>query len=131
MSHAEGTFELTGWDEKTHEEFTDGSKMTSAAIGQRFSGDLTGDGSWQVLMYYREDGTASIVGLERVEGSIGGHAGSFIVRTTGTFDGTEARSTWSVIPGSGTGSLRRLRGHGESAAPQGPSGTYSLAYELD
>jgi hypothetical protein len=130
-THAVGTFELTGWDEKTHEEYDGGAKLTRAAIGQRFHGDLAGDGSWESLMYYRADGTASYVGFERFVGSLNGHSGSFVVRTTGTFDGREAHSNWSIVPGSGTGELRCLRGDGTSIAPHGPKGTYTLEYDLD
>lgn len=129
--HAVGTFELTGWDEKTHEEYEGGAKITRATISQKWGGDFHGDSAWECLMFYREDGNASYVGLQRFDGRIGKRHGTFVVRVDGTFDGREAHSNWSILPGSGTGDLRRLRGEGTSVAPHGPKGTYTLDYELD
>ena len=36
-----------------------------------------------------------------------------------------------VVPGSGTGDLRRLRGAGGFVAQQGPRGSITLDYDLD
>jgi hypothetical protein len=130
MPHVEGTFKLTSWDEDTYETLEGEAKLTKASITQDFSGDLEAKGSWETIMCYREDGTAAFVGFERFEGRLGDRSGSFIVQTNGTFDGNEARSTWSVVEGSGTGDLRGLRGGGQSAAPHGPNGTYGLDYDL-
>ena len=47
------------------------------------------------------------------------------------YNGGEARSSWRVIPGSGTEDLAGLAGSGVSVAAAGqPGGTYSLDYEL-
>jgi Protein of unknown function (DUF3224) len=130
-THIEGTFKLASWDENTYAELDGEAKLTRASIAQDFAGDLTGTGTSELLMHYREDGTATIVGLVHMAGTIGDRSGSFVLQSTGTYDGSEARSTWSVIPGSGTGQLRGLRGDGVSVAPGGPSGTYTLDYDLD
>jgi hypothetical protein len=37
-------------------------------VTKSFSGDIEGEGTLEYLMAYREDGSASFVGLERVEG---------------------------------------------------------------
>jgi hypothetical protein len=130
-THAAGTFQLTSWDENAYEELEGKTKLTRARITQDFTGDLEAKGSWEALMYYRADGTATFVGLARLAGRIGTRSGSFVVQTIGDFDGEVARSTWSVVPGSGTGDLEGLRGEGTSAAPHGPNGTFTLDYDLD
>jgi hypothetical protein len=130
-AHAKGTFQLKSWDERPHEEFEGGAKLTRAHIEQEFSGDIEGTGSWESVMYYREDGTADYVGYERIVGRLGERTGSFVLQTVGTYDGSDAKTAWSVVPGSGTDGLRGLRGDGSSAAPHGPNGTFTLVYDLD
>ncbi len=131
MAKANGTFEVTSWDEEPYEELEGGGKLTRADVRQEFSGGVTGAGAVQWLMAYRADGTAHYVGLQRVTGSIDGRAGSFVLETTGDFDGTEATGRWSVIPGMGTGDLAGLRGTGTMRAPHGSKAEFELDYELD
>jgi uncharacterized protein DUF3224 len=81
-------------------------------------------------MCYRADGTADYVGLERIVGRLGGRAGSFVLRSTGAYDGSEARATFSVVHGSATGELTGLEGEGHFAAPHGQQGKLQLDYRL-
>jgi hypothetical protein len=83
-----------------------------------------------MVMTYRDDGTAEFAGYQRVQGRIGDQAGTFVLRGLGQFDGKEARTNLEVVPGSATGDLTGMRGTGQSAAPLGSTGTYSLDYEL-
>jgi hypothetical protein len=80
-------------------------------------------------MCYREDGTASVVGLQRIDGRVGDRAGSFVLQSTGSFDGREARGSLLVVPGSGTGELRGLRGEGEMVA--GATTSIALDHEVE
>lgn len=129
--HAEGTFTLTGFDEETYQKLTGKAKLTKARISQDFSGDLKAKGTWESVMCYRPDGTAIYRGIQRIVGTLDGRRGTFVLQADGTFDGEIARSTWTVVDGLATGSLKGMRGTGQSAAPHGPNGTYSLDYELD
>ncbi len=130
MTVAKGKFELTGWDENAYIEVDDTRKLTRASVTQDFTGDMAGKGAVEWLMSYQPDGTARFVGLQRVEGSVGGADGSFVLETLGEFDGTEAMGTWTVIAGSGTGGLAGLSGTGSFRAPRGPTATYELDYTL-
>src|SRR3954449_8374629 len=118
-THAQGTFEISSWDENPYVELDGGAKLTRASVEQAFSGDIDGEGSVEWLMCYREDKTADFVGLQRVSGQIGDRSGSVVLQTVGTFDGTEARGEWTVVPGSGSGDLRGLTGKGGFTAPHG------------
>jgi hypothetical protein len=130
-AHAEGTFTVASWEEDTYEDLAGEEKLTRARMGFRLSGDLAGDLVSDALMYYREDGTAEYTGLQRFSGQIGGRSGTCVMVADGGYDGGEARSTWRVIPGSGSGDLAGLAGSGTSVAAAGqPGGTYSLDYEL-
>src|SRR5690349_24955957 len=98
-AHADGTIEMAGWDEQPFDEFDDGRKLTSTTVKQKFAGDIEGEGSATWLASYRPDGTAEYSGLQRIVGSIGGKHGSIVLRMTGGYDGTMARSEWSVVDG--------------------------------
>jgi hypothetical protein len=127
---ANGRFAITGWDEKPYSEGPDLPKLSRAAVTKTFSGDIEGEGQVQYLMLYRDDGSATFVGLERVVGRIGGRSGSFVLQRTGIFEGGVAKETYSVVPGSGTGELRGLRGDGTSAVGHGGEHPFVLDYEL-
>ena len=74
---------------------------------------------------------ARLVGLERIVGQLAGKTGSFVLQRTGVFEDGLARESCSVIPGSGTGELHRLRGEGTSAVGHGAEHPLTLNYELE
>jgi len=131
MATATGAFEVTSWAEEVYEQLEGGGRLTRATVEQTFTGDLTGAGAVQWLMAYRADGTAHFVGVQRVRGALGGRRGSFVLETSGEFDGSEARGAWQVIERAGGGELATLRGSGSFLAPHGSRAMYELDYELD
>jgi len=131
MTNANATFELKDFDEETVAETDNGGKITRAKITRALTGDIEGEAVWETVMAYGPDGHATIVGLERVVGRLRGRDGSFVLSTTGTFNGKEMRSSTEVVEGSATGGLAGLRGKGSSAAPHGPTGTFTLDYTAD
>lgn len=127
-----GIFKIEGWDESAYSEEEDGRKLTQASVKQSFSGDIEGEGSVEWLMYYRPDQTADFVGLQRIDGRLGGRSGSFVLlQTDGSFDGTEAKGQLSVVPGSGTGELSGLRGQGRFSAPRASEASMTLDCDFD
>ena len=130
-THAQGIFELQSWDENAYLELEGDAKLTRASVAQKFTGDLDGDGSVEWLMCYADDGTARFVGLQHFSGRVGGRSGSFVLETLGTFEGGEAKGTWSIVPHSGTGELRDISGTGGFAAPHGPKATVELDYDFE
>jgi Protein of unknown function (DUF3224) len=125
------TGEIAGWDESTYQELGNGGKLTRATVPFTYSGDLTGEGSTEFLMCYRPDGTASFIAQQAIAGTLAGRKGTFVVHGTGTFEGGEARWTWSVVTGSGTEELAGLRGEGVSVAPGGSKSSVTFEYVLD
>lgn len=107
-----------------------GPSLTDVHLTERFSGDIEGHGVVHVVQTASPDGLASFAGIERVRGSIGGKKGSFLLQVRGTVVGQEMDAEWSVLPGSGTGELRSLRGDGGFKAQLGQHGTIWLDYEL-
>ena len=130
-THAQAKFEVQSWDENTYEELEGEAKLTRASVGQAFTGDLDGEGSVEWLMCYREDKTAEFVGLQRFVGRLGSRSGSFVMKTQGGFDGSEAKGRLDVIAGSGTEELSAITGTGEFAAPMGSTASVELDYDVE
>ncbi len=105
-------FTVKGWDEKPYNEAQGELKMTRSHNAYTYAGDLTGESVCEYLMTYREDGTGSFVGQERIVGRLGGRAGSFVLEHRGTFDKTRVTASVVILPDTGTGELRGLRGEG-------------------
>ncbi|HEV2493785.1 MAG TPA: DUF3224 domain-containing protein [Terriglobia bacterium] len=113
-TRATGRYEVKTWDEKAYHEVAGLPRLTRASVTESFQGDIEGEGTAEYLMIYRDDGSASYVRVERVIGRIAGRSGSFVLQGSGSYDQSTrtAECTWFVVPGSGTGDLRGLRGAG-------------------
>ena len=128
---ANARFSIKSWDEKPYSEGEALPKMTRATVQKTFTGDVDGEGHVEYVMMYRSDGTAAFVGLERITGRIDGRKGSFVLQRTGVFEDGQARESYSVVTGSGTGELRSLRGEGTSSVGHAADYPFALNYELD
>lgn len=128
---ANARFAIKSWDEKPYSEGQDLPRLTRATVTKTFTGDLEGEGHVEYLMMYRSDGSATFVGLERIVGRIGDKSGTFVLERIGTFESGLAKECYSVVPGSGTGELRTLRGDGTSGVGHGADHPFALDYELE
>ena len=130
MRTAHCRFAIKGWDEKPYNEVADLPRLTRASVTKTYSGDIVGEGQVEYLMMYRGDGSATFVGLERVVGQVDGKTGSFVLQRTGVFEDGQAKESYSVVPGSGTGELRSFSGEGRSSVGHGMEHPFTLDYEL-
>ena len=129
--NANARFAITNWDEKPYSEGPELPKLTRASVTRTFTGDIEGEGHVEYLMMYRSDGSATFVGLERIDGRIGDKTGSFVLQRSGAFEGGLAKETYSVVPGSATGALRGLAGDGSSSVGHGMEHPFVLTYDLE
>jgi len=128
---ATGTYAIKSWDEQPFSEVEGGTKLSRASVTTSFHGDVEGEGTLEYLLIYRAADCA-YVGVERVVGRLGDRQGSFVLQHEGVFAGTTAGSTWSVVPGAGTGDLRGLRGVGGYRGEHGEdSARFTLDYEFE
>jgi hypothetical protein len=123
---AGGGFTIKAWDEQPYAELDGAPKLTHARVTAIYGGDLEGEGTSELVMAYDQD-DATYAGYERVVGSLGGRSGSFVLRLDGGFEDGAARTTWTVVEGTGTGDLAGLRGEGGYLARHGEA---EVAYEL-
>ena len=130
MKIANARFAIKSWDEKPYSENRGEPKLTRASVAKTYTGDIEGDGQVEYLMMYPSAGSATFVGLERIVGRIAGKPGSFVLQRTGVFENGQAKESYFVIPGSGTGDLRGLAGDGTSAVGHGLEHPFILKYEI-
>lgn len=129
--HAESNFSVIKWDESTYEERPDSKKLNLATVLYTYTGDMVGESRGDSLLVYPTERTSNYVGLERITATLGGKSGSFVLLGTGYFDGQTARSDLVIVPGSGTGELRGLKGTGQMVAAEGTTGTLTLDYDFE
>ena len=123
------TFRITGWDENSFDEPESGPKLTTAPVQRSFHGDLSGTGNLMYVMAHI-DGGATFSGFEKVVGTLGGRAGSFVLRHTGSYDGERATSAYEVVADSCTDELAGLSGTGGFSAGHGEEHEMTLDYLL-
>ncbi len=128
MQHATGSFDVSSWDEEPYWEDEQGRRLTRASVTQAFSGDLEGEGTVEYLMCYRSQGSASFVGMQRVDGSLAGGRGTLLLQTSGTFEDGVVTAEWTVA--GSTGDLEGVDGSGGFTAPLGQPAVLSLDFEL-
>jgi hypothetical protein len=126
---ANARFAIVKWDEKAYHEGP--PRLTRATVSKTFTGDIEGESQVEYLMMYRGDGSATFVGLERITGRIGNKSGAFVFQRQGVFEGGQAKETYSVVAGSGTGELTSLRGEGTSSVGHGGEHPFTLTYDLE
>ena len=130
MKTANARFAIKSWDEKPYSEGKDQPKLTRASVTKTYTGDIDGTSQVEYLMMYRSDGSAAFVGLERINGRVGGKSGTLVLQRTGVFEGGLAKESYSVIPGSATGELEGLTGDGSTAVGHGMEHPIILRYEF-
>jgi hypothetical protein len=128
---AKGHTEVTTYEPKPFDELPGAPSLVEIQVTETFSGDIQGEGVVRVVQAARADGSATLVGIERVRGSIHGKRGSFLLQVSGTLIGKELTADWSVVPGSGTGELAGLRGDGGFKAQVGQNGSIWLDYYFE
>ncbi|MGN9845963.1 DUF3224 domain-containing protein [Nonomuraea sp. H19] len=128
---AKGTFDTAGWDAKPPFDDRDGVTLGLVTMSKTFHGDLTGTSvvTMMVATTPVED-SRSYVALERIEGSLDGRSGSFVVQHNAVSDAGEQSLRISVVPDSATGELRGLRGEMDVIIAPDGGHSYTFDYRL-
>jgi hypothetical protein len=101
------------------------AKLTEAMVAKKYSGDIEGTSTTKWLMAYAPDKTATYVGIERIQGTIGGRRGSLVLLHDGVFRDGAATALLRIV--SGTDELSDVIGGGKFRAD--PAG--SMMLDLD
>ena len=89
--------------------------MTRTVVKKTFTGALVGSSVADLLTCESESGSAGYLAMERLEGTLDGLAGTFVIQHGGIYDATTGKATpyGAIVPGSATGELAGLRGSAE------------------
>jgi hypothetical protein len=108
----------------------EGGKMARMSIDKTISGDLVATTKGQMLSAMTEvKGSAGYVAMEKVEGTLGGKKGSFVLQHTGTMNQGSPSLSVTVVPDSGTDELVGLAGQ-FSIIIAGGKHNYEFTYTL-
>jgi Protein of unknown function (DUF3224) len=127
-THATGKINVKTYEPTPYDQPEEGPALVRIHVVEDFAGDIAGEGVATFLQVTRGEDEASFVGIERVTGSVGGPSGTFVLQDQGTLKGSTVSGTWFVVPGSGTGELRGLRGEGGFTAELGQGADITLDY---
>ncbi len=130
-THATGTIEMKSWEERPFAETEGTPKLARANGSDLYHGDLEGEATFEYLMLYQNDNTATYVGMERFVGRLGDREGSFALQISGTFEAGVVKAEWQVVRDSGTGELRGLRGDGGFTWKGHHESAITFDYDLD
>jgi hypothetical protein len=108
----------------------DGVLIGRVRIARSFTGDIEGGSTAELLTARMADGSAAYVALDRIRAAVDGKAGTFVLQHWGTVSGAGASTAGTVVPGSGTGELRGLRGSATIIVDGDGTHRLELDYEL-
>jgi hypothetical protein len=125
MAEAKGQFDV---QIKPEGSFGDG--VGRFTVTKVFHGDLQGTGTGEMLaVRTATPGSAGYVLIERVEGTLGGKSGSFLLQHYGILDRSRPEQKVAVIPDSGSGELAGIAG--QMSIDAAASHAYVFSYSLE
>jgi hypothetical protein len=129
MPTARGTIEVEFTDE-TYDD-RDRIQLNRRRLRKVFHGDVVGESVGEFLMAVGQDGSAACVGIDRVDATVAGAPGSFILVHSATRSAAETPARIVVLADTGTGDLRGLRGELAITVAADGSHTYAFDYEFE
>ncbi len=128
VRHAEAITTVHKYEPTVYDKPREGPALAKLHLEESFHGDIEGDGIVECLQVTNVDGSASLVGIERVAGKIANREGTFLLQVTATVKDKMMSAEWFVVSESGTAQLAGLRGKGGFRAHLGQSGQVHLDY---
>ncbi len=119
--HAEGTFEV-------ELQPTSASPVETLDLKKRFAGGLEGT-SEGTMLASRSEGGAMYTAMEKVQGTLGGRAGTFVLVHRGIMAAGKEELEIMVAPGSGTAELTGLSGRMSIQIEDGVH-RYTMEYDV-
>jgi len=108
--NASGTFAVK-LDHQPPHDTADGVSLGRASLRKEFAGELTGASQGEMLSAVTATaGSAGYVAIERVQATLQGRSGSFVLQHSGIMNRGQGQLSVHVVPDSGTGELRGLSG---------------------
>ena len=110
ITRATGSFEVK-LKPQPADDYADAAALGRMSIDKQFHGDLAATSKGQMLTAMTGvEGSAGYVAIERVDGTLHGRTGTFVLQHNGTMTRNAPRLVITVVPDSGTGQLAGLTG---------------------
>jgi len=109
---AKSSFQIDAW-EPGASTASGVTKVAPTLVKKTFNGDIDGRTETDILTAVAEGGAMAYVGFERFDVAVNGRRGTFVLHHNATAHGTETQTSWTILPGSGTGELEGISGTGE------------------
>jgi hypothetical protein len=110
---------------------TGDAKMGMMMLDKVYHGDLSATGKGRMLTGMGEvKGSAAYVAIERVDGTLKGAKGSFLIQHSGVMSKGNQSLTIRIVPDSGTGELVGIDGQMQIEIKEGKH-FYQLEYTLN
>ena len=129
MPHITGSFNVT-LTPQAPAPGLEAAQLGRQTLDKQFHGELAAHSVGEMLAAISPvQGSAGYVAIERVDGTLQGKTGSFVLMHTGTMNRGERQLTVQVVPDSGTGELTGLVGQMDIQISHGQH-FYSFDYTL-
>lgn len=129
MPHIEGPFKVKLSPQPVHEEAE--GKFGRMSIDKQFHGELEATSRGEMLAAMTPvKGSAGYAALEKVEGTLAGPSGSFLLLHRGLMDRGTPELSVTVVPDSGSGELSGLTGSMKIEIREGGAHFYLFDFEL-
>jgi Protein of unknown function (DUF3224) len=128
--HAVGTFEVKITPLMPDNKPAETANIGRMLIDKQFKGDLEATGTGEMLAAMTEvKGSAGYVAMERVNGTVHGRKGTFVLQHTATMTRGVPQMSVTVVPDSATGALAGLSGS-MNIIIEGGKHSYKFDYTL-
>jgi hypothetical protein len=124
--HASGSFDVKA----TPADGQSGDTISRMTLDKQFHGDLEGTSQGQMLATGSAKGSGAYVAIERITGTLQGHAGSFTLQHSGTMNRGAPQLTITVVPDSGTEQLAGIEGKMNIIIAADGKHSYDFEYTL-
>ncbi|HZN11286.1 MAG TPA: DUF3224 domain-containing protein [Blastocatellia bacterium] len=126
---ASGTFEVK-ISPQASDDHAEGVALGRMSLDKQFHGDLEATSKGEMLTAGTGvPGSAGYVAIERVDGTLHGRGGTFVLQHSGTMTRGAPQLTITVVPDSGAGQLAGLAGRMAITIADGKH-TYDFEYTL-
>ncbi len=109
--HARGTFDVKVVPQKPDNKQAETANLERLSLDKQFHGDLEGTSTGEMLGSRGEvKGSGGYVAMERVNVTLAGRKGTFVLQHSGTMTHNTPQMSVTVVPDSGTGDLAGIAG---------------------
>jgi hypothetical protein len=129
MPTVKSSFDIDSWDQDEIDR-AGPYGLGKALVKKTFRGEIEGTSVTNILLGGVEGGGMAYCGFERFDVTVGGRRGSFVLLHNATASADGGTTSWTILPGSGTGELEGIVGTGEIVRHDDGSHDFSLDYTL-